>query len=181
MSSLDVLFYLSASKDSLDRSFLLLRRIGQHLTDINISIFRATSSLEDSRHQVTALKICVIMVLSAQLKILRILSKIIPDAHRQCIDMAAEVVTVTQSFPQQDYDLLCPVLFVSIYASLCVTSTHCILQICWAEARDMVQFEQINQSDAPSTVKTGSHTYNLHGLNTTLESSIILLRRSFPW
>lgn len=66
-----------------------------------------------------ALKTCAIVTLASLAEVHRLLEQRSQDSHRKCLDAVVQMVKVTETFEDEDYRFLDPILLVCI-SWLCV-------------------------------------------------------------
>jgi hypothetical protein len=87
-----------------------------HLSDIMPAMLKATFCQETERGIV--MKLCHILTHAALAELHNILAPMHPESRRQCMDTVIEIVNITESYRDEDFNLLDPVMTVSNSSAL---------------------------------------------------------------
>jgi hypothetical protein len=102
---------LGNTPDWYEQYWEVLEEISYFVAGLTTEMLKASMS-NDSR-QAVALKVCLIISLSAQLELHRLLSSYHPESRQKAVDGISEIVGLTRGFKEEDSSLLDPILGVS--------------------------------------------------------------------
>ncbi|PCH38214.1 hypothetical protein WOLCODRAFT_136105 [Wolfiporia cocos MD-104 SS10] len=121
----------------------LLEEVSDHIATLSPSMMKM--SFYNQRGHALALKVCMIVSLTASAELHRLLAGHLPESRLKCIDTVFEIVSVTRGLKDEDYIFLDP-----------------ILGTCWSMVATVINQERFAPADETATLQWKSSFTVIH-------------------